>query len=141
MVKGIAHIGIAVRDLEASKALFQKLFGKAPDRDENLPEHKVKTAMFDLGESHVELTESLDPDSPIARFLEKRGEGVHHVSFEVADIERELARLKQLGFRLIDETPRLGADGCLVAFLHPKSTNGVLVEISQKKSTSSPKQG
>lgn len=134
MMKSIAHIGIAVSDIEASKALFAKLFGKSPDREETLPEHKVKTAMFDIGDSHIELTESLDPSSPIARFLEKRGEGVHHVSFEVEDVGKELDRLKRLGFQLIDEIPRPGADGCLVAFLHPKSTNGVLVEISQKSS-------
>ena len=141
MFKSIAHIGIAVKDIDASKALFAKLFGKAPDRDETLPEHKVKAAMFDLGDAHIELTESLDPASPVARFLEKRGEGVHHVSFEVEDIGRELVRLRQLGFQLIDETPRAGADGCMVAFLHPKSTNGVLVEISQKRRDTSGKQG
>lgn len=132
MFEKISHIGVAVKDIEASTALFRKLFGKEPDRAEELLEHMVKTAMFDFGSSSMELTEALDPESPIARFIEKRGEGVHHVSFVVDDIEMELARLKAAGFRLIDERPRPGADGFLVAFLHPKTTNGVLIEISQK---------
>jgi methylmalonyl-CoA/ethylmalonyl-CoA epimerase len=132
MFEKISHIGVAVKDLEVSTALFQKLFGKEPDRAEELRDHKVKTAMFNVGTSSIELTEALDPESPIAKFIEKRGEGVHHVSFLVDDIEKELARLKLAGFQLIDEQPRLGADGCRVAFLHPKATNGVLIEISQK---------
>lgn len=134
MFEKIAHIGIAVKDIKASTELFQKLFGKAPDHTESLPEHKVHTAMFEIGNNSIELTEATDAESPIARFIEKRGEGVHHVSFVVDDIEKEIARLKQQGFQMIDEKPRLGADNYLVAFLHPKSTNGVLVEISQKKS-------
>ena len=133
MFEKISHIGIAVKDIKASSTLFQTLFGKSPDHVEDLPEHKVKTAMFTVGESAIELTEALDPESPIARFIEKRGEGVHHVSFIVDDIEAELARLKAAGFQLIDERPRPGADGHRVAFLHPKSTNGVLIEISQKQ--------
>jgi methylmalonyl-CoA/ethylmalonyl-CoA epimerase len=133
MFEKISHIGIAVKDIKASSALFQTLFGKSPDRVEDLPEHKVKTATFTVGESAIELTEALDPESPIARFIEKWGEGVHHVSFIVDDIEAELARLKAAGFQLIDERPRPGADGHRVAFLHPKSTNGVLIEISQKQ--------
>ena len=132
MFEKISHIGIAVKDIEASSALFQALFGKRPDRAEDLPEHKVRTAMFTVGESAIELTEALDSESPIARFIEKRGEGVHHVSFVVDDIDAELVRLKAAGFQLIDERPRPGADGHRVAFLHPKSTNGVLIEISQK---------
>jgi methylmalonyl-CoA/ethylmalonyl-CoA epimerase len=134
MFKKIAHIGIAVNDINASAELFGKLFGKAADHFEHLPEHKVNTALFAVGESSVELTEATDPESPIARFIEKRGEGVHHVSFIVDDIKREVSRLKGLGFQLIDEKPRLGADGYYVAFLHPKSTNGVLIELSQKTS-------
>jgi methylmalonyl-CoA/ethylmalonyl-CoA epimerase len=134
MFKKIAHIGIAVNDINASAELFSKLFGKAADHFEHLPEHKVNTALFTVGESSVELTEATDRESPIARFIEKRGEGVHHVSFIVDDIKREMARLKDLGFQLIDEKPRLGADGFFVAFLHPKSTNGVLIELSQKTS-------
>ena len=99
---------------------------------EEVPDQKVKTAMFTVGSSSIELTQGTDVASPVTRFLEKRGEGVHHVSFVVDDIEQELARLKGAGFRLIDERPRVGADGFLVAFLHPHSTNGVLIEISQK---------
>jgi methylmalonyl-CoA/ethylmalonyl-CoA epimerase len=132
MFEKISHIGIAVKDIEASSALFQALFGKRPDRAEDLPEHKVRTAMFIVGESAIELTEALDSESPVAKFIEKRGEGVHHVSFVVDDIDAELVRLKADGFQLIDERPRPGADGHRVAFLHPKSTNGVLIEISQK---------
>jgi methylmalonyl-CoA/ethylmalonyl-CoA epimerase len=133
MFKKISHIGIAVKDIKASSALFQTLFGKRPDHGEDLPEHKVKTAMFTIGESAIELTEALDSESPVAKFIEKWGEGVHHVSFVVDDIDAELARLKAAGFQLIDERPRPGADGHRVAFLHPKSTNGVLIEISQKQ--------
>jgi len=133
MFEKISHIGVAVKDIEASTGLFRKLFGKEPDRAEELHEHKVRTAMFNVGTSSIELTEALDPESPIAKFIEKRGEGVHHVSFLVDDIEKELARLKLAGFQIIDERPRPGADGFLVAFLHPKSTNGVLIEISQKR--------
>jgi methylmalonyl-CoA/ethylmalonyl-CoA epimerase len=133
MFEKISHIGIAVKDIKASSALFQSLFGKSPDHAEDLPEHGVKTAMFTVGDSAIELTEALDPESPVAKFIEKWGEGVHHVSFIVDDIEAELARLKAAGFQLIDERPRPGADGHRVAFLHPKSTNGVLIEISQKQ--------
>jgi methylmalonyl-CoA/ethylmalonyl-CoA epimerase len=133
MFKSIAHIGVAVKDLSASQALFEKLFGKQPDHREEVPDQKVATAMFQVGETAVELTAATSPESPIARFLEKRGEGVHHISFVVDDVVAELARLKSLGFQLIDETPRVGADNYAVAFLHPKSTNGVLIEISQRR--------
>jgi methylmalonyl-CoA/ethylmalonyl-CoA epimerase len=132
MFEKISHIGVAVKDIETSTELFRRLFGKGPDRTEELPGHMVKTAMFSFGTSDVELTQALDADSPIARFIDKRGEGVHHISFVVDDIVSELARLKKAGFELIDDRPRRGADGSFVAFLNPKSTNGVLVEISQK---------
>ena len=134
MFKSIAHIGVAVQDMESATELFQKLFGKAPDHAENIPDQKVSTVMFHIGETAVELTTATDTESPIARFIEKRGEGVHHISFVVDDIEAELKRLQQLGFQLIDEQPRQGAENYRVAFLHPKSTNGVLIEISQKAS-------
>ena len=133
MFTKISHVGIAVKDIAASTRLFRNLFDKEPDRTEDLPQHKVKTAFFNLGASTIELTEALDAESPIAKFIETRGEGVHHVSFVVDDIKKELARLKALGFQLVDDAPNLGADGYYVAFLHPKSTNGVLIEISQKK--------
>ncbi len=132
MLKNIAHIGIAVRDIEASTALFKTLLARDPDHAEDLVEHHVRTVMFTVGEARLELTQALDPESTIARFIEKRGEGVHHVSFVVEDVRSELERLKSAGFQLIDEVPRPGADGTLVAFLHPKSTNGVLIELSEK---------
>jgi methylmalonyl-CoA/ethylmalonyl-CoA epimerase len=133
MFNKVSHIGIAVKDLQASMEVFTRLFGKQPDHIEDIPDQKVKTAMFTVGSSSIELTQASDASSPVEKFLLKRGEGVHHVSFVVDDIERELIRLKSAGFRLIDEHPRIGADGYLVAFLHPQSTNGVLIEISQKK--------
>lgn len=132
MYKRLAHIGIAVKDLQASTSLFSTLFDMRSEHVEEVPEQRVKVAFFRIGDSGIELLEATAPDSPIAKFIEKRGEGVHHLSFEVDDIEAEIARLKNEGFQLIDETPRIGADGYLVAFLHPRSTNGVLVEISEK---------
>ena len=135
MFKSIAHIGVAVNDMKSSTELFRKLFGRSPDHVETVPGQKVSTAMFHLGETAIELTAATDASSPIARFIEKRGEGVHHISFVVDDLEAELRRLKGLGFQLVDEQPRYGADNYRVAFLHPKSTNGVLIEVSQKRSS------
>lgn len=132
MIKSLAHIGIAVKDLEASSKLFQTLLGKPSDHEELVHDQKVKTAFFNLGETAIELTAATDAESPIARFIDKRGEGIHHLSFVVEDIEKELARLKAGGFQLVDEKPRVGADGHAVAFLHPKSTNGVLIELCQR---------
>jgi methylmalonyl-CoA/ethylmalonyl-CoA epimerase len=132
MFKRITHVGIAVTNAEHSSNLFSKLFGVEKEHAEEVGDQKVKATFFRIGEAGVELLEPTSADSTIAKFIEKRGEGVHHLSFEVDDIEREIARLKQEGFRMIDETPRVGADGYCIAFLHPKSTNGVLVEISQK---------
>lgn len=132
MYKRLTHIGIAVSDVKKAGDLFAKLFGKAEEHAEEVVEQKVKAVFFRIGEGGVELLEPTSADSPIAKYIEKRGEGVHHLSFEVDDIEAELERLKHEGFRLIDEKPRAGADGYRIAFLHPKSTNGVLVEISEK---------
>ena len=132
MFERVSHIGIAVKDIKASSELFRKLFNRPPDRSEDLPDHKVKTATFSVGNLGVELTQASEPESTIAKFVERHGEGMHHISFVVDDIVKELTRLKGAGFQLVDERPRLGADGFLVAFLHPKSTNGVLIEISQK---------
>ncbi|MBM4161940.1 MAG: methylmalonyl-CoA epimerase [Ignavibacteria bacterium] len=134
MVSKVAHIGIAVKDIAASAELFSKLLGKGMDHTEDVPDQKIRAVTFQVGESSIELTQGTEPDSPIAKFIEKRGEGMHHLSLVVDDIERELARLKAQGFQLIDEKPRLGADGYYIAFLHPRSTNGVLIELSQKKS-------
>jgi methylmalonyl-CoA/ethylmalonyl-CoA epimerase len=128
----IAHIGIAVRKLDASIALFSRLLGKSPDLLEEIENQQVHTAMFKLDDSAIELLEPTSADSVIGRFVDNRGEGVHHVSLYVDDIERELLRLRQEGFQLVDEKPRRGADNCLVAFVHPKSTNGVLIELCQK---------
>ncbi len=133
MFKKIAHIGIAVKDLEQACQLFGKLFSLKTAHSETVNDQKVKIAMFQIGETKVELTQATDPSSAIAKFIQRRGEGVHHISFEVDDIEKELRRLKASGFQLIHDQPKLGADGYYVAFLHPKSTNGVLVELSQKK--------
>jgi len=128
----IAHIGIAVRDLDKSIDLLAKLFDSKPKHRERVEDQRVNSAMFSFGETSVELLEPTAPESSIAKFIEKRGEGMHHISFLVDDIVGELARLKNSGFQLIDEQPRRGADNCLVAFVHPKSANGVLIEISQK---------
>jgi len=135
MLETLAHIGIAVKDLQASSRLFQALLGKSLDHQEEIPDQKVKTAFFEAGGVAIELTAGTSMESPIAKFIEKRGEGVHHLSFVVEDLEHELTRLRAAGFQLVDERPRLGADGCLVAFLHPKSTNGVLIELCQRANT------
>lgn len=132
MYKRLTHIGVAVNDLAASSELFGKLFNMQPGHTEEVAEQRVRVAFFNIGESGIELLEPTSIESPIAKFIQKRGEGVHHLSFEVGDIDAEIARLKGEGFTMIDETPRLGAEGYRIAFLHPKSTNGVLVEISQK---------
>ena len=132
MYKRLTHIGIAVKNLDNSSLVFSKLFGMNLDHKEEVAEQKVKAMFFKIGEGGVELLEPTNPDSTIAKYIEKRGEGVHHLSFEVDDIDAEIARLKKEGFQMIDEKPRVGADGFKIAFLHPKSTNGVLVEISQK---------
>ncbi|HWP81058.1 MAG TPA: methylmalonyl-CoA epimerase [Bacteroidota bacterium] len=131
----IAHIGVAVKDMKKSVGVFQRLFGKSADHLEEVADQDVQTAHFKIGETAIELVSPSGPGSTIAKFIEKRGEGIHHLSFVVENIEAELQRLKEAGFQLIDEKPRLGSDGYLVAFLHPKSTNGVLVEISQKQGT------
>lgn len=128
----VAHIGIAVKDLDASVQVFTRLFGRGPDHREVVADQKVRTAMFSAGDSAFELLQATSPESSIAKFIEKRGEGIHHVSLVVDDIESELSRLEKEGFELVDSKPRRGAGGYLVAFLHPKSTNGVLIELGQK---------
>ena len=132
MYKRLTHIGIAVNDLDKSSKLFSKLFGTDAGHSEEVSDQKVKATFFRVGEGGIELLQSTGADSSIAKFIAKRGEGIHHLSFEVDDIESEITRLKKEGFQMIDDEPRMGADGYRVAFLHPKSTNGVLVEISQK---------
>lgn len=127
----IDHIGIAVRDLEASNELFQKLLGAAHYKTELVESEHVITSFFQVGESKIELLAASDPDSTIAKYIEKRGEGMHHIAFEVEDIHAEISRLESEGFVLLNREPKRGADNKLVAFLHPKSSNGVLVELCQ----------
>ena len=131
MIKKINHIGIAVRSIEASTPFYRDALGMAFEGTEEVAEQKVRVAFFAVGESRIELLEPTADDSPVAKFLEKNGEGIHHLAYEVADLPAELARLKNEGVRLIDETPRKGAHGTLIAFLHPKGTGGVLTELCQ----------
>ena len=128
----IEHIGIAVNSLETSNLLFEKLLGTPPYKSEEVASEGVKTSFFLSGPNKIELLEATNPDSPIAKFLEKKGEGIHHIAFDVTDIIAEIARLKAEGFTVLNETPKKGADNKLVAFLHPKGTNGVLVELCQE---------
>ena len=128
----IEHIGIAVRDLGESNSLFTKLLGAGPYKMEEVASEGVRTSFFKSGPNKVELLEATDPDSPIAKFLEKKGEGIHHIAFAVDDIGAEIQRLRKEGFKVLNETPKKGADNKLVAFLHPKGTNGVLVELCQE---------
>ena len=127
----IEHIGIAVKDLESSNQLFEKLLGNPHYKIEEVASEGVKTSFFRSGPNKIELLEATHPDSPIAKFIEKKGEGIHHIAFSVDDIVSEITRLKSEGFIVLNETPKKGADNKLVAFLHPKSTNGVLVELCQ----------
>lgn len=129
----IEHIGIAVKSLENSNKLFATLFGSEHYKTEVVESEKVSTSFFRMGESKIELLEASDPQSPIAKFIEKRGEGIHHIAFEVDDIKASMKKLKEEGFLLLNEEPKPGADNKLVCFLHPKSTNGVLVELCQEK--------
>ena len=130
----LEHIGIAVKDLKEGNKLYQSLLGKAHYKIEEVETQGVNTSFFKIGDSKIELLESTKPDSPIAKFIEKRGEGLHHIAFEVEDIYAEMARLKEEGFRLLNEEPQPGADNKLVCFIHPKSTSGVLLELCMDKS-------
>ena len=130
-MKKLEHIGIAVKDLESVNALYTKLFGKPEYKIEEVASEFVKTSFFQMGESKIEFLEASDPNSAIAKFIDKRGEGLHHIAFEVDDIEAEMQRLSAEGFRILNEKPKKGADNKLVCFLHPKSANGVLVELCQ----------
>ncbi|WP_417291502.1 methylmalonyl-CoA epimerase [Corallibacter sp.] len=131
-MKKIEHIGIAVKSLETSNTLFSKLFGKPHYKIEDVVSEGVKTSFFQVGKNKIELLEATNPNSPIAKFIEKKGEGIHHIAFDVADIQLEIARLKEEGFVVLNTEPKKGADNKLVAFLHPKSTNGVLIELCQE---------
>ena len=129
----IEHIGIAVKDLEQSNALFAALLGTKHYKTETVEDEGVRTSFFQVGESKIELLEATNPASPIAKFLAKKGEGVHHIAFAVNDIYAEMERLREAGFTILNESPKAGADNKLVVFLHPKSTNGVLIELCQEK--------
>jgi methylmalonyl-CoA/ethylmalonyl-CoA epimerase len=131
MVK-VEHIGIAVKDLKVSIPLFEKLLQTPCYKQETVAGEQVATAFFRQGETKIELLESISPDGVIARYLEKKGEGMHHIAFETTDILAEMERLKKEGFQLLNEVPKKGADNKLVCFLHPRNTNGILVELCQE---------
>lgn len=130
-MRKIEHIGIAVADLNQSNELFARLLGKAHFKTEIVESEGVETSFFQVGETKVELLQATSTDSPIAKFIEKKAVGVHHIAFEVADIAAEVTRLKTEGFEILNEIPKPGADNKLVVFLHPRTTNGVLVELCQ----------
>lgn len=131
-MKKIEHIGIAVKSIATSNEIFEKLFGTPAYKTEEVESEGVKTSFFMCGPNKIELLEATNENSPIAKFLEKKGEGIHHIAFDVDDIEAEIERLKNEDFIVLNETPKKGADNKLVAFLHPKSTNGVLIELCQE---------
>jgi methylmalonyl-CoA/ethylmalonyl-CoA epimerase len=129
----VEHLGIAVKNLQISVPLFEKLLNSPCYKTEQVETEKVNTAFFKQGETKIELLESTGPDGVIARFIEKKGEGLHHIAFEVVDIEKEMQRLKNEGFVLLNDKPKPGADNKLVCFLHPKHTNGVLIELCMER--------
>ncbi len=131
MLKKINHVGIVVKSLEDSIPFYRDQLGMTFEGTEEVAEQKVRVAFLQIGESRIELLEPTSEDSPVAKFLEKKGEGVHHMAYEVDDVEVALTKMKEKGVRLIDETPRRGAHNSLIAFLHPKATGGVLTEICQ----------
>jgi len=131
-MKKIEHIGIAVKNLEVSNLIFEKLLGAPAYKFEDVESEGVSTSFFATGPNKIELLAATNSDSPIAKFIEKKGEGIHHIAFDVEDIVSEIARLKKEGFVVLNEVPKKGADNKLVAFLHPKSTNGVLIELCQE---------
>jgi len=128
----IEHIGIAVKSLESSNQLFAKLFGEPHYKIESVESEGVKTSFFKVGKNKIELLEATKTNSPIAKFIEKKGEGIHHIAFDVDDIKAETERLSQEGFEVLNKIPKKGADNKLVVFLHPKTTNGVLIELCQE---------
>ncbi|HXH69972.1 MAG TPA: methylmalonyl-CoA epimerase [Pyrinomonadaceae bacterium] len=129
----ISHLGIATKGIDEALKFWQDALGLENVHTETVEDQKVRVAMLPIGETNIELLEPTSEDSPIAKFIEKRGGGIHHIAVEVENIEESLAKLKNEGMRLIDEEPRVGAEGCLVAFVHPSSAGGVLMELVQKK--------
>jgi methylmalonyl-CoA/ethylmalonyl-CoA epimerase len=132
-MRKIEHIGIAVKNISSAGKLYEKLLNTTMYKIEDVGSEGVKTAFFQTGPNKIELLEPTSPDSPISKFIEKRGEGLHHIAFDVEDIKAEMERLKNEGFILLNETPKEGADNKLVCFIHPKSANGVLIELCQSK--------
>tara|TARA_B100000925_G_scaffold196797_1_gene148970 strand:+ start:382 stop:786 length:405 start_codon:yes stop_codon:yes gene_type:complete len=132
-MKKVEHIGIAVKDLDNANALFEKLFNQNHYKVEEVSSEGVSTSFFLFGETKIELLQASNPKSSIAKFIAKRGEGIHHIAFEVEDIDSEMKRLLKEGFKLINDSPKDGADNKKICFLHPKSTNGVLIELCQEK--------
>jgi methylmalonyl-CoA/ethylmalonyl-CoA epimerase len=133
MLRKIEHIGIAVKDISASNQIFEDILGVPPYKQEEVESEHVLTSFFQVGESKIELLQATSADSAIAKFLEKNKEGIHHIAFDVEDILAEIERLKAKGYALIHETPKDGADGKIIAFMHPKSSNGVLLELCQDR--------
>jgi len=131
-MRKIEHLGIAVKDLEAATETYEALFGKPAYQAEEVESEGVKTVFFKTGENKIELLGATSADSPIAKYIKKRGEGIHHVAFDVENLDAEIERLQSKGFRLINDAPKPGADNKRIAFLHPKSTHGVLVELCQE---------
>ena len=131
-MRKIEHIGIAVKDIEVSNKVFSTIFGKENYKAEKVESEGVATSFFQIGESKIELVSAINSDSSIAKYLEKNREGMHHIAFDVEDIEKEMARLKNEGIRTLNEKPKKGADNKLICFLHPKDTNGVLIELCQE---------
>ena len=131
-MKRIEHIGIAVSDIENSNKVFEKIFGKENFKEEKVESEGVITSFFQIGENKIELVAATNTDSPISKYLEKNREGMHHIAFDVEDIEKEMDRLRKEGIRLLNDTPKKGADNKLICFLHPKDTNGVLIELCQE---------
>ncbi|HKR06432.1 MAG TPA: methylmalonyl-CoA epimerase [Bacteroidia bacterium] len=129
----IEHIGIAVKNLKNSNALFAKLFGQVHYKTEMVASESVNTSFFKIGDNKIELLEATSSESPVSKFIDKKGEGIHHIAFDVKDIHAEMKRLKEEGFVLLNDEPKPGADNKLVCFLHPKSTNGVLIELCQER--------
>lgn len=129
----IEHIGIAVKSLQSANAIYEKVLQKKVYKTEEVTGEKVRTSFLQVGESKIELLEAMDESSTIAKFIEKRGEGIHHIAFAVEDIRAEMQRLQQEGFRLLNEEPKPGADNKLVCFLHPKDAHGVLIELCQER--------
>ena len=132
-MRKIEHIGIAVNDLNKSNELFKRLFGKSHYKTEKVDGEAVETSFFQVGDTKIELLQATNDHSAIAKYLSKKSEGIHHIAFDVEDIYQEVSRLKSEGFEILNETPKQGADNKLVVFLHPKSTNGVLVELCQER--------